>query len=253
MEELMLMEMATIIEPGGEQQSVASETSIQEEIDDVEIRPQSQEVSLLEWPADAPLEDSHDLAYTALFASWAVRYIPGSGTSVCAFAESYNFRCLSLQGSLDSLLDLNRPAVLTLYDDKGERFFAALTVFHGQTATLVIGSESKIVSIEAIGSRWFGEYTLLWAKPAEYTAAIKPGNTTANVGWLDKKLALIQGRQPSSQSPLVFSDALASQVKKFQFSRNLVPDGIVGPQTIIHLNSACGNDVPKLIDMHEDN
>jgi len=252
MEELMLMEMATIIE-SEEQDSVVSEASIQEEIDDTEISIQSQEISSLEWPANTPLEDSGDLAYTALFASWAVPYIPGSGTSVCAFAESHNLRCLNLQGSLDSLVDLNRPAVLTLYDDKGERFFAALTAFHGQTATLIIGAESKIVSIEDIGSRWFGEYTLLWAKPEKYTAAIKPGNTTANVDWLDKKLALIQGRRPGSASSMIFAEALAGQVKQFQFSSNLVPDGIVGPQTIIHLNSACGKDVPKLINIQEDN
>lgn len=247
MEKPMLMEMATIIE-SMEQQSAATRAGIQKEIDDIEISIQPQKISPLEWPADKPLKDSSDLAYTALFASWAVPYIPGSGTSVCAFAESYNLRCLLLQGSLDSLVDLNRPAILTFYDDNGEPFFATLTAFHGQTATLVIGPESKIVSIEAIGSRWFGEYSLLWAKPEEYTAAIKPGNTTANVDWLDKKLALIQGRQPNSKSPVLFSDSLASQVKQFQFSRNLVPDGIVGPQTIIHLNSACGNDVPKLID-----
>ncbi|MCK5195784.1 MAG: peptidoglycan-binding protein, partial [Desulfobulbaceae bacterium] len=213
----------------------------------------SQEISPLEWSGDKPLKESKEMAYKALFASWGVPYIPDSLTPACTVAESYSLRCLLLQGSLDSLRDLNRPAVLTFYDDKGERFFAALTAFHGQSATLVIGSESKIVTIEDIGSRWFGEYTLLWAKPEEYTAAIKPGNTTANVDWLDKKLALFQGRPPRSQNSVTFDDALASQVKQFQFSRNLVPDGIVGPQTIIHLNSACGNDVPKLIDMREDN
>lgn len=247
-----LMEMATIIEPV-EQQSAATEESIQKEIDDIKMSIQSEEISPLEWSEDKPLKESKEMAYKALFASWGVPYILGSPTPACTVAESYSLRCLLLQGSLDSLRDLNRPAVLTLYDDKGERFFAALTAFHGQSATLVIGSESKIVTIEDIGSRWFGEYTMLWAKPEQYTAAIRPGNTTTNMDWLDKKLALFQGRPPSSQNSVTFDDVLASQVKQFQFSRNLVPDGIVGPQTIIHLNSACGNDVPKLIDMREDN
>lgn len=250
--EMEMMERVTFIEPA-EQQSAASEASIQKEIDYTETSMPSQEISPLEWPGDKPLKESEEMAYKALFASWGVPYIPGSNTPACIVAESYSLRCLHLQGSLDNLLDLNRPAVLTLYDDKGERFFAAFIAFHGQTATLVIGSESKIVTIEDIGSRWFGEYTLLWTKPQEYTAAIKPGNTAENVDWLDKKLALIQGRSPSSHNPVTFIDALASQVKQFQFSRNLVPDGIVGPQTIIHLNSACGNDVPKLIDMREGN
>ncbi|MCD6388278.1 MAG: AAA family ATPase [Desulfobulbaceae bacterium] len=233
-------------------QPTADEVEIQKEMDGTDINIETQEISQLKWPGDKVFEESNDMAYTALFASWAVPYIPGSG-SVCAFAESYSLRCLDLQGSFDSLVALNRPAVLTLYDENGECFFATLTAFHGQTATLVIGSESKIVTIEDIGSRWFGEYTLLWAKPAKYTSAIKPGNITENVDWLDKKLALIQGRPPGSRDSMIFDDALASQVKQFQFSRNLVPDGIVGPQTIIHLNSACGNDVPKLIVMQEDN
>jgi general secretion pathway protein A len=161
---------------------------------------------------------------------------------------------LNQQGSLDSLLQLNRPAVLTLYNDNGEPFFATLTAVQDQTSTLVIGHESKTVTVQDIGTHWFGEYSMLWVKPQEYTTAIKPGNTSANVHWLDKKLALIQGRSPSFETPVRFDDALASQVKQFQFSRNLVPDGIVGPQTIIHLNSVCGYDVPILLtDPQEDN
>ncbi|MEA3547069.1 MAG: AAA family ATPase [Thermodesulfobacteriota bacterium] len=247
----VMVEQVALVDPVTQPTADPDEVEIQKEIDDTDINIETREISQLKWPGDKAFEESNDMAYTALFASWAVPYIPGSGR-VCAFAESYNLRCLDLQGSFDSLVALNRPAVLTLYDENGERFFATLTAFHGRTATLVIGSESKIVTIEDIGSRWFGEYTLLWAKPGKYTSAIKPGNTTENVDWLDKKLALIQGRPPGSRDSMNFDDALASQVKKFQFSRNLVPDGIVGPQTIIHLNSACGNDVPRLIDLQED-
>ncbi|MBC8317027.1 MAG: AAA family ATPase [Desulfobulbaceae bacterium] len=242
------MPVAMLETPGAD----GDEPGIQIEISETDIRVLSRDISPLEWPGDKSIKESAGMAYTALFASWQVPYIPGSGTSVCSFAESHNLRCLDLQGSLDSLVDLNRPAVLTLYDDKGDRFFAALTAFHGQTATLVIGSEEKIVTIEDIGSRWFGEYSLLWTKPLEYISAIKPGDTAVNVEWLDKKLAFIQGRSPSSQNPITFNSDLANQVKQFQFSRNLVPDGIVGPQTIIHLNSACGINVPKLIDIPED-
>ncbi len=245
------MEQVALADPVTHPGADADEVGIQKEIDDTDINMQSQEISQLKWPGDKAFEESKDMAYTALFASWAVPYIAGSG-NVCTFAESYSLRCLDLQGNFDSLVALNRPAVLTLYDENGECFFATLTAFHGRTATLVIGSESKIVTIEDIGSRWFGEYTLLWKKPEKYTAAITPGNTTENVDWLDKKLALIQGRPPGSRDSMKFDNALARQVKQFQFSSNLVPDGIVGPQTIIHLNSACGNDVPKLIDTQKD-
>jgi murein L,D-transpeptidase YcbB/YkuD len=36
-------------------------------------------------------------------------------------------------------------------------------------------------------------------------------------------------------------------VKKFQLSEGLVPDGVVGPQTIIHMNNVVGSDEPVLI------
>ena len=37
---------------------------------------------------------------------------------------------------------------------------------------------------------------------------------------------------------LVFDDLLRARVMSFQRSRGLKPDGIVGPQTIIHLDNA---------------
>jgi general secretion pathway protein A len=67
------------------------------------------------------------------------------------------------------------------------------------------------------------------------------------VGWLDKKLALIQKRPASTKTPVLYDNVLVSQIKQFQFERNLVPDGIVGPLTIIHLNSAYNSKVPKLV------
>ncbi|MEN8258872.1 MAG: AAA family ATPase [Thermodesulfobacteriota bacterium] len=236
-----------------EQQGVDGEGSMQQKSTANAINPQSLEVSSLEWPDDVPLTDSRAMACQALFASWGVDYVPGDVASDCAVAELHNLRCLNRQGSFNSLIGLNRPAVLTLYDDKGERFYAALISFHGQTADFVIGPERKSVPVEDIKRRWIGEYFLLWEKPEGYSAAVKPENQAANVDWLDKKLAMIQERPASSKAPVLYDDILISQVKQFQFEKNLVPDGIVGPQTIIYLNSAYSSRVPKLTDMHEDN
>ncbi|MCB2184528.1 MAG: AAA family ATPase [Desulfobulbaceae bacterium] len=222
------------------------------ETPDIIQQPPPLQTSLLEWPENIPLADSRNLAYQALFDSWGIAYTPEDASSACAFAESQNLRCLYRQGSFNSLLALNRPAVLTLYDNKGQRFYAAFISYHEPTAELIIALEHKIISIEDIRSRWIGEYSLLWQKPEGYAEAIKVDDHNANVDWLDKKLSIIQARPASSENPVLYDHTLASQVKRFQFEKNLVPDGIVGPQTIILLNSASGSTAPKLIDTQED-
>ncbi len=214
---------------------------------------QSQDVSPLEWPDTVPLANSTAMAYQALLASWGIEFVPVDIASACSVAESHNLRCLDQQGSFSSLLGLNRPAVLSMYDDRGERFYATLISFHGEAAEMVIGSERKRVSMDDFKARWNGEYSLLWEKPAGYLTAIRPENNAANVDWLDEKLAIIQERPATTTAPVHYDDALVSQVKQFQFEKNLVPDGIVGPQTIIHLNSAYNSRVPKLIVTDEDN
>ncbi len=209
------------------------------------------QLSPLEWPEKAPREKSREMAYQSLFASWGVPYKTDMTLSPCKIAEKYSLRCMTVQGSLESLTKLNRPAVLTFYDDRGP-FFATMTSITEKTATFIIGQENRTVSVDAMGGKWLGEYSLFWARPQEYTKAIMPGNKNVNVDWLDKKLAFIQQRPALPRAIVKFDENLALQVKQFQFDRGLVPDGIVGPQTIIHLNSACGIGVPKLFHSPED-
>ncbi len=71
----------------------------------------------------------------------------------------------------------------------------------------------------------------------------------------DKKRHKLEVKKQASallENP-VFDDALVKQVKEFQLAKGLVPDGIVGTQTVIQLNTVIGSGIPILIDKHEDN
>jgi general secretion pathway protein A len=232
-----------------QQQSADHDTLTDEKIAAAAINAPSLAVSALEWPEGEPLAASLVMSYQALFDSWDIADVPVDIASAYVIAEAYNLGYLNQQGSFGSLLALNRPAVLSLYDDEGKRFYAAFISCEDQTAELVIGSKRTRVSIADFKKSWNGEYSLLWEKPAGYSTAIEPENQTANVDWLDKKLAIIQERPARLKTPVRYDDDLVSQVKQFQFDRDLVPDGIVGPQTIIHLNSAYSSTVPKLLKM----
>lgn len=134
-----------------------------------------------------------------------------------------------------------------MYDDQGREFYATLTGIKGHSATFVIGNETIIVDINEIEKRWLGDYFLLWRMPPDYRGPILLGQKRKIVQWLDRQLSIIQGRPPRSQNSLVFDDTIVSEVKKIQLFKGLVPNGIVGPQTIIHLNNEVGTEEPVLI------
>ena len=66
------------------------------------------------------------------------------------------------------------------------------------------------------------------------------------VAWLDEQLAKIQGRPPLAPPPELYDDSLVRQVRRFQSSRGLRPDGIVGPRTVIQINTRTLADLPLL-------
>jgi general secretion pathway protein A len=198
----------------------------------------------LEWP-DRPMQQSRDMAYEALFREWNIPY-QEQGSAACQQAGAKGLGCLDTRTSLRNLLQLNRPAVLKLFDEKGKEFYATLTAVHGQTATFLLGGETRKVDLKEIETRWFGDCTLLWRLPPKYQGALKPGSRGAGVQWLDTQLAIIQGRTMQAKARSAFDAALVKEVKQFQLSRGLEPDGIVGAQTVIHLNSAAGSDEPLL-------
>ncbi|OHE55618.1 MAG: hypothetical protein A2Z47_07435 [Thermodesulfovibrio sp. RBG_19FT_COMBO_42_12] len=215
----------------------------------ISTRPVEEGSGLLQWdwPADEPIYRSEGLAYQSLLKQWGVIYKPNNG-SACQQAMTQGLSCLGARGSLDSLLHLNSPAVLKMFNDQGRVFYVTLTAIQGQTATFIIGNKTKIADVKDVALRWSGDYTLLWRMPPKYQGSVKRGDQGPVVQWLDRKLALIQGRKAQSGENPLYDDILIKQVKNFQLSEGLVPDGIVGPQTLIRLNSAVGTGDPVLVD-----
>jgi general secretion pathway protein A len=208
--------------------------------------PETHGPELLAWPPDQPMNLSKETAYQELFRLWHIQDRINKPLRSCQEAKITGLGCLDAASNMNGLLQLNRPAVLRLFDDKGGEFYAALTGLEGRTATFVLGTATKKVDVSEIERHWMGDYTLLWRTPPNYKGDIRPGMKGAEVQWLAKQLSLINGQTVRDRKNPVFDNALVSQVKKFQISRGLKPDGVVGPQTIIHLNTAAGSDEPLL-------
>ncbi len=208
--------------------------------------PEPPPLDALQWPSDQPVQLSREMAFQELFRLWDVPYETKKNLDACQAAKAAGLGCLDAPSGLSGLLQLNRPAVLKLFDGNGREFYATLTALEGQTATFVMGNGTKKVQIRDIEARWLGDYTLFWRMPPHYRGDIRPGTKGTGVQWLEKQLALVNGQSIEVRKNPVFDNALVVQLKKFQLSKGLRPDGVVGPQTVIHLNTAAGTDEPLL-------
>jgi len=198
----------------------------------------------LEWPAGEGLATSRALAFAVLLKAWGQS--PDAGIDACKQAEDAGLRCYSARGGLDQLRALDRPAVLRMRNTRGEEFSATLTALSDNNASFALGDQSATVSLDAVASQWSGHYTLLWRMPAQVRDTIHPGENGPAVQWLAGQLALARGQAAPASTDRVFDDELQREVRKFQLVHGLVPDGSVGPQTLMHLASWGDPAAPKL-------
>jgi general secretion pathway protein A len=195
--------------------------------------PEALEEALL---AAAP-EAGTAAAMQALFGLWGADYEDGSGTA-CSQAEAQGLSCYFNRGSWSGLRQLDRPAVLTLTDSRGEMHQAVLVSLTEDTGELVINGERATYPLDEISELWFGQYLLVWRPPNGSTDAIRPGIRDRNVRWLRQSLAALDPEyRPEDPASELFDEELKNRLMEFQRTNRLRVDGIAGQQTQIVINS----------------
>jgi general secretion pathway protein A len=201
----------------------------------------------LVWPENVPRTQSRELAYAALFRAWGANY---EGGDACRQAERASLHCRVARGGLDELRETNRPAVLHMRDEQGQEFYATLTQLDGNTAILAVANETRQVALEVLALQWSGHYTVLWRLPPQAQEHIRFGERGAAVVWLNQQLPQEQGSAAQTSGEAVFDDALARRLKQFQLTQGLIPDGVIGPQTLLRLSALSDQSAPKLMREH---
>ena len=176
--------------------------------------------------------------------------MPAGLKDPCRFVASAGLRCLARQDSLVTLRKLNRPALLTLYDDNGKPFHALLTGLDGQRARFVAGRETRELDVAVLESRWFGEFQLLWKPPAFYAASAMPGSSGPAVAWLARSLETL-GLYTRTGRESRLEGQLLGALKRYQLASGLVPDGLLGPMTLILLLNTLDHEEPLLQPVEE--
>lgn len=209
----------------------------------IEKQPEPEKLSSV-WPEGLGFGNNLESAFTYLAALWMLNY-PEEGSDPCIFTNNKGLACLKRNGSLESIQKLDRPAILTLYDDNGFPFYTLLEKLNGYEATFLVADKRIKLDTGALENRWFGEYLLLWKPPIGFSGSLHPGQQSQMVGWLASTLKQ-QGLYQPKGNETRLEGALLGALKRFQFTSNLVPDGVLGAQTIIQLNQSNETQGPRL-------
>lgn len=194
----------------------------------------------LAWP---PLIQTERDAWRELAAAWNATLPEGDP---CQAAPREQLQCFrSGAGDLTVIRRLDRPAILTLYEDGGSKaVYALLTGLTDRVATLRAGQEVQTVSLAALAGVWRGEFATFWRTPPGYGS--RGGDAAEGAGSRDWLIAQLDKLTSTVPAPGNASADLKSRVAAFQLTQGLKPDGLAGPITFMQLNRAAGVEEPRL-------
>lgn len=177
-------------------------------------------------------------AFGQLFALWGAEFTPKAGRP-CNQARKQGLSCVYEEGSWAELRTLNRPAILTLFDDEGNAHQVVVSGLVGDTAKINLPDETEMVSIASVSRLWSGEYLVLW-RPQVKASALSAGMQGDGVRWLRTQLNTVTGKTDEQPASDYYDEDLVKMVEDFQRQYRLNVDGIAGVQTQIVLD-ALGN------------
>lgn len=156
----------------------------------------------------------------------------------CGQAAKAGLACLEQHGSWAQVRTLNRPAILTLTDERGQRHRVVLSGLDDKTATLNLGEHNEKVLLDDLSRDWFGEFTVVWKPKTSHTRLLSLGMRGDEVRWLRRSLNALAGGASDPEHADVYDQELAIAVQNFQREHRLNVDGIAGVQTQVVLDTA---------------
>jgi general secretion pathway protein A len=168
------------------------------------------------------------------------------GSDPCDPAFLRGLHCRQGKGGWAQIQRYNRPVLIELTNQPAQAY-ALLTGLGSRYATLTNDAVSISVLRHAIDPEWRGSFLFLWKPPADGDTLIGPGASQKYVTWIQQTLARIPDFQSADPPSKKYDALLQDAVRRFQRQQGLTPDGLVGPETIIALNTqAATPGIPRL-------
>jgi general secretion pathway protein A len=186
-------------------------------------------------------------AFRSLYARWGVTFQGEGGALGCEQARGHGLRCLLRSGDWSRLRSLDLPAIIELVTPAGQRRYATVAALSDDRVTLDLGDRETTLATSEVDPYWSGPFIVLWRPPSVGTLPLAPGLRGADVEFLRQRLARVDGQPVTWQTRTLYDEELRRRVVAFQRSRSLLPDGMVGEETLAHLVTAtAGSTRPRL-------
>jgi general secretion pathway protein A len=187
------------------------------------------------------IEASDGTSYSAwnqLLALWTLRAQEADVRSAqrCPPQIAPGIYCLRAAGSLTKIATLRRPVLLRLSSGVNEAW-AVLLGLGDKRARLSIDGETVEVARERLEKQWLGEFHVIWRAPGFISGNLKRGDSGPAVDWLARSLAEAGHLPAPGSGPQNFDLSMEQAVRRLQAAHGLVPDGIVGPETLLAATS----------------
>ncbi len=204
-------------------------------------------------PPHIPSTERLAKAFVPVFQAWGINYQPDADGAPCDFAMQHGLRCLRQRGDIAAMRNLDRPAVLTISDDAGDKAYTAVLKLTGTQASLATQDAYAEVPLSILALLSHNDFTLLWKAPKGYHAPVRPGQSGDLVAALAKQVTQALHQSWIGAPRTQYDATLKEQVKILQRQEGLNPDGVAGPLTWIHINALNHIDAPSLHAAKESN
>jgi general secretion pathway protein A len=178
-------------------------------------------------------------AWTRLLSLWMLRAEDADVRTAarCPLVLGPGVFCLRGAGSLTKLATLRRPVILRL-SEAGREAWAVLLGIDDNAVRLAIGGDTFDTGWHALERAWLGEYYVIWRAPSYLGGTFRRGDSGPAVEWLELQLAAEDDKRDADPAGPAYYDAdMESAIRSLQAAHGLIPDGIVGPETLLALSS----------------
>ncbi|MBT2971911.1 MAG: AAA family ATPase [Candidatus Thiodiazotropha sp. (ex Ctena orbiculata)] len=213
------------------------------------VQPAGESAVVAGKPGLSSMMGGENSAFTTLFGYWQRVYpLEGEKRSACDRAEEVGLSCIYGRGSWQSLAYYDRPAVLELIMDDGQRYNVVATALTEDVVTLDLNGRRFEFSRKEIERLWSGSYIILWRPPKLSSDRLSIGQVGQDVAWLISMLDRIEGIETRfDPANATFDLETQRRVMRFQRAQGLIADGVVGKQTLIQLNGSVADSTKPVL------
>lgn len=168
----------------------------------------------------------------------------GDTTNPCLASVAVNYSCEKVRlASWDELKDINRPGLMTLATSDKKWVYLLLAGLSENYVLIIENGVERIIPWRDIAPLWTGDFYYVWSRPQGFEKSLQLGDKSDLVTWVAEQFAQLD-QQPAPLTRQFYTEKLKKRVELFQRTQNILPDGVIGAQTLRRLNEVLGVDKP---------